>query len=108
MKRSCVATRNTVGTPATARPNTAVYSLTKFGVNAFSEGIRQELIGQRVQGYWSGDGVWFAGKVTKYDARNRQHTVRYDDGQIGVVVVAEGEDMPVRIEKRGPPAAGPQ
>ena len=28
-----------------ARPGTAVYSLTKFGVNAFSEGIRQELIG---------------------------------------------------------------
>ncbi|WP_407685478.1 SDR family NAD(P)-dependent oxidoreductase [Mycobacterium sp. HUMS_1102779] len=32
-----------------ARPGTAVYSLTKFGVNAFSEGIRQELIGQRVR-----------------------------------------------------------
>jgi NADP-dependent 3-hydroxy acid dehydrogenase YdfG len=26
-----------------------VYSLTKFGVNAFSEGIRQELIGKRVR-----------------------------------------------------------
>jgi NADP-dependent 3-hydroxy acid dehydrogenase YdfG len=26
-----------------------VYSLTKFGVNAFSEGIRQELIGNRVR-----------------------------------------------------------
>jgi NADP-dependent 3-hydroxy acid dehydrogenase YdfG len=33
----------------TARPGTAVYSLTKFGVNAFSEGLRQELIGQRVR-----------------------------------------------------------
>src|SRR5262249_13642262 len=33
-----------------ARPNTAVYSLTKFGVNAFSEGIRQELLGKRVRG----------------------------------------------------------
>jgi NADP-dependent 3-hydroxy acid dehydrogenase YdfG len=32
-----------------ARPNTAVYSLTKFGVNAFSEGIRQELLGRRVR-----------------------------------------------------------
>ncbi|OBI13244.1 oxidoreductase [Mycobacterium sp. E2327] len=32
-----------------ARPNTAVYSLTKFGVNAFSEGIRQELLGNRVR-----------------------------------------------------------
>ncbi|MEY8016039.1 SDR family NAD(P)-dependent oxidoreductase [Mycobacterium servetii] len=32
-----------------ARPGTAVYSLTKFGVNAFSEGIRQELIGQHVR-----------------------------------------------------------
>nr|WP_090340906.1 SDR family NAD(P)-dependent oxidoreductase [Mycolicibacterium malmesburyense]CRL70515.1 clavaldehyde dehydrogenase [Mycolicibacterium malmesburyense] len=32
-----------------ARPGTAVYSLTKFGVNAFSEGIRQELIGNRVR-----------------------------------------------------------
>ncbi|MGV0604998.1 SDR family NAD(P)-dependent oxidoreductase [Mycolicibacterium sp. XJ1904] len=32
-----------------ARPGTAVYSLTKFGVNAFSEGIRQELVGNRVR-----------------------------------------------------------
>src|SRR6478735_9361574 len=32
-----------------ARPGTAVYSLTKFGVNAFSEGLRQELIGKRVR-----------------------------------------------------------
>ena len=32
-----------------ARPGNAVYSLTKFGVNAFSEGIRQELIGKRVR-----------------------------------------------------------
>jgi NADP-dependent 3-hydroxy acid dehydrogenase YdfG len=32
-----------------ARPGTAVYSLTKFGVNAFSDGLRQELIGRRVR-----------------------------------------------------------
>ncbi|OBJ89548.1 SDR family NAD(P)-dependent oxidoreductase [Mycobacterium asiaticum] len=32
-----------------ARPGTAVYSLTKFGVNAFSEGIRQEVLGKRVR-----------------------------------------------------------
>jgi NADP-dependent 3-hydroxy acid dehydrogenase YdfG len=32
-----------------ARPGTAVYSMTKFGVNAFSEGIRQELLGKRVR-----------------------------------------------------------
>jgi len=32
-----------------ARPGTAVYSLTKFGINAFSEGLRQELIGKRVR-----------------------------------------------------------
>lgn len=32
-----------------ARPGTAVYSLTKFGVNAFCEGIRQELISKRVR-----------------------------------------------------------
>lgn len=32
-----------------ARPGTAVYSLTKFGVNAFSEGIRQEVLGRRVR-----------------------------------------------------------
>ena len=32
-----------------ARPGTAVYSLTTFGVNAFSEGLRQELIDKRVR-----------------------------------------------------------
>jgi NADP-dependent 3-hydroxy acid dehydrogenase YdfG len=32
-----------------ARPGTAVYSLTKFGVNAFSEGVRQELLGKGVR-----------------------------------------------------------
>jgi NADP-dependent 3-hydroxy acid dehydrogenase YdfG len=32
-----------------ARPGTAVYSLTKFGVGAFSESIRQEVLGQRVR-----------------------------------------------------------
>jgi NADP-dependent 3-hydroxy acid dehydrogenase YdfG len=32
-----------------ARPGTAVYALTKFGVGAFSEGIRQEVLGQRVR-----------------------------------------------------------
>jgi len=32
-----------------ARPDTAVYSLTKFGVNAFSEGLRQEVLGKRVR-----------------------------------------------------------
>ena len=32
-----------------ARPGTAVYALTKFGIGAFSEGIRQEVLEQRVR-----------------------------------------------------------
>jgi NADP-dependent 3-hydroxy acid dehydrogenase YdfG len=32
-----------------ARPGTAVYNLTKFGVNAFTEALRQEVLGQRVR-----------------------------------------------------------
>jgi NADP-dependent 3-hydroxy acid dehydrogenase YdfG len=32
-----------------ARPGTAVYSLTKFGVGAFSEAVRQEVLGKRVR-----------------------------------------------------------
>jgi NADP-dependent 3-hydroxy acid dehydrogenase YdfG len=32
-----------------ARPGTAVYALTKFGVGAFSEGLRQEVLGKRVR-----------------------------------------------------------
>ncbi|MCL2550798.1 MAG: SDR family NAD(P)-dependent oxidoreductase [Actinomycetia bacterium] len=32
-----------------ARPGTAVYNLTKFGVNGFSEALRQEVMGRRVR-----------------------------------------------------------
>jgi NADP-dependent 3-hydroxy acid dehydrogenase YdfG len=32
-----------------ARPNTAVYNLTKFGVNGFTEALRQEVIAKRVR-----------------------------------------------------------
>jgi NADP-dependent 3-hydroxy acid dehydrogenase YdfG len=32
-----------------ARPGSSVYNLTKFGVNAFSESLRQELVGHRVR-----------------------------------------------------------
>ena len=32
-----------------ARPGAGVYALTKFGIGAFSESLRQELIGQRVR-----------------------------------------------------------
>ncbi len=32
-----------------ARPGTAVYALTKFGVNAFSEAVRQEMLQKRVR-----------------------------------------------------------
>jgi NADP-dependent 3-hydroxy acid dehydrogenase YdfG len=32
-----------------ARAGTAVYNLTKFGVNAFTEALRQEVLGQRVR-----------------------------------------------------------
>ena len=32
-----------------ARPEQAVYALTKFGVGAFSEAVRQEMLGQRVR-----------------------------------------------------------
>ena len=32
-----------------ARPGSSIYNLTKFGVNAFSEALRQELIGKRVR-----------------------------------------------------------
>ena len=32
-----------------ARPGNAVYSLTKFGVNAFTEGLRQELLAGKVR-----------------------------------------------------------
>lgn len=32
-----------------ARPGSAVYNLTKFGVNAFAEALRQEVVGKRVR-----------------------------------------------------------
>ena len=32
-----------------ARPGSSVYNLTKFGVNAFAEALRQEMVGHRVR-----------------------------------------------------------
>jgi NADP-dependent 3-hydroxy acid dehydrogenase YdfG len=32
-----------------ARPATGIYSLTKFGINAFSESLRQEMLAKRVR-----------------------------------------------------------
>ena len=43
------AVQSVVAVLGVARPGTAVYSLTKFGIGAFSEGVRQEMLGQRVR-----------------------------------------------------------
>ena len=68
-----------------ARPGTAVYSLTKFGINAFSEGIRQELIGQRVR-----VGVVAPGTVDTHLSATSQEAF---ERQTGGMVKLRSEDI---------------
>jgi NADP-dependent 3-hydroxy acid dehydrogenase YdfG len=59
-----------------ARPNTAVYSLTKFGVNAFSEGIRQEVLDKRVRVGVVGCGTVDTEIFSHMSARSREAVER--------------------------------
>jgi NADP-dependent 3-hydroxy acid dehydrogenase YdfG len=72
-----------------ARPGTAVYSLTKFGVNAFSEGIRQELIGQRVRVGVVGPGTVDTEIFTHLSATSQEAFER----QTGGMVKLRSEDI---------------
>ena len=68
-----------------ARPGTAVYSLTKFGVGAFSEAVRQEMLGQRVR---VGPGGARHGSDRDHDTPSpggsrRPRSTRRGDGQAG-------------------------
>ncbi len=48
---------------------------------AQAQALGPELIGQRVEVYWSGENVWFPGHVAAYRAQERIHYVVYDDGE---------------------------
>ncbi len=72
-----------------ARPGTAVYSLTKFGINAFSEGIRQELIGQRVRVGVVGPGTVDTEIFTHLSETSREAF----DRQTGGMVKLRSEDI---------------
>jgi NADP-dependent 3-hydroxy acid dehydrogenase YdfG len=65
-----------------ARPGTAVYSLTKFGVNAFSEGIRQELLGKRVRVGVVGPGTVDTEIFTHLPAPSREAFKRQTAGMV--------------------------
>jgi NADP-dependent 3-hydroxy acid dehydrogenase YdfG len=72
-----------------ARPGTAVYSLTKFGVNAFSEGLRQELLGKRVRVGVVGPGTVDTEMFTHLAAPSREAFER----QTGDMVKLRPEDI---------------
>jgi NADP-dependent 3-hydroxy acid dehydrogenase YdfG len=72
-----------------ARPGTAVYALTKFGVNAFSEAIRQELIDKRVR-----VGIVEPGRVdTEINAYLPQQFREIVDRQSANIEVLRPEDI---------------
>ncbi len=48
---------------------------------AQAQALGPELVGQRVEVYWSGENVWFPGHVAAYRAQERIHYVIYDDGE---------------------------
>ena len=40
------------------------------------------LINTRIAVFWPAEKAWFAGKVTKYDAKETAHHIVYDDGNL--------------------------
>lgn len=43
----------------------------------------ENAIGARISIYWDGDRAYYEGFVAHYDPYNTEHTVVYDDGELG-------------------------
>jgi NADP-dependent 3-hydroxy acid dehydrogenase YdfG len=72
-----------------ARPGTAVYNLTKFGVNAFSEALREEVGPKRVR-----LGVVEPGTVdTELSTHVREEVRQQIERQLGEVELLRPEDI---------------
>lgn len=65
-----------------ARPGTAVYSMTKFGVNAFSEAVRQELLGKKVRVGVVAPGTVDTEIFSHLDAPSREAIQRQTEGMV--------------------------
>ena len=48
---------------------------------AQAEALGPELVGQRVEVFWSGEGTWYAGHVAAHNPEEHVHYVIYDDGE---------------------------
>jgi NADP-dependent 3-hydroxy acid dehydrogenase YdfG len=72
-----------------ARPGGSVYSLTKFGIAAFAESLRQELIAKRVRVSIVEPGTVHTELVTHLRADIRQNA----EGQIDSIEALEPEDI---------------
>ena len=48
---------------------------------AQAEALGPELVGQRVEVFWSGEATWFPGQVASYKSQEHIHYVIYDDGE---------------------------
>uniref|UniRef100_A0A1D2A1D0 DNA (cytosine-5-)-methyltransferase n=3 Tax=Auxenochlorella protothecoides TaxID=3075 RepID=A0A1D2A1D0_AUXPR len=45
---------------------------------------REDALGARVRVWWDGDATFYSGVVAHYDAVSTEHTVCYDDGEVGM------------------------
>lgn len=73
----------------TAFPNMSVYNMTKFGLNGFSEALRQELTTSYVR-----VGVLEPGKVdTELDSHNTDDVVAEIEANYGHVRMLDPEDI---------------
>lgn len=70
-------------------PTAAAYSMTKFGVNGFSEGLRQELAGSHVR-----VGVLEPGKVdTELDSHNSEEILGHIEENFGGFRMLDAQDI---------------
>ena len=51
--------------------------------------VGAELVGRKIQVYWSNDKAWYEGTIKSFDTVSHKHRIRYDDGEVEELVLSK-------------------